>query len=72
MVLYGHTPMPEPEWVNNTMCLDTGCVFGGRLTALRYPEKEIVSVPAEQVWYEPAKPFPTAPTQVDPAGRRDA
>nr|WP_216093976.1 AAA family ATPase [Jiangella alba] len=37
MVLYGHTPTPEPEWVNNTMCLDTGCVFGGHLTALRYP-----------------------------------
>ncbi len=59
MVLYGHTPTPEPEWVNNTLCLDTGCVFGGKLTALRYPEKEIVSVPAERVWYEPAKPFPT-------------
>ena len=57
MVLYGHTPTPEPEWVNNTMCLDTGCVFGGRLTALRYPEKELVSVPAERVWYEPAKPL---------------
>ena len=42
MVLYGHTPIPEPEWVNNTLCLDTGCVFGGSLTALRYPEKEIV------------------------------
>jgi protein phosphatase len=60
MVLYGHTPTPEPEWVNNTMCLDTGCVFGGRLTALRYPEKEIVSVPAGKVWYEPVKPFPAA------------
>ena len=60
MVLYGHTPTPEPEWINNTMCLDTGCVFGGKLTALRYPEKEVVSVPAERVWYEPAKPFPTA------------
>ena len=60
MVLYGHTPTPEPEWVNNTLCLDTGCVFGGKLTALRYPEKEIVSVPAERVWYEPAKPFPTS------------
>ena len=57
MVLYGHTPTPRPEWVNGTMCLDTGCVFGGALTALRYPEKEVVSVPAEQVWYEPAKPF---------------
>jgi protein phosphatase len=58
MVLYGHTPTPEAEWVNNTMCLDTGCVFGGKLTALRYPEREVVSVPAEKVWYEPAKPFP--------------
>jgi protein phosphatase len=60
MVLYGHTPTPAPQWINNTMCLDTGCVFGGNLTALRYPEKEVVSVPADQVWYEPAKPFPTA------------
>jgi protein phosphatase len=58
MVLYGHTPTSDPEWVNNTMCLDTGCVFGGRLTALRYPEKEMVSVPAGRVWYEPARPFP--------------
>ncbi|MGQ0466425.1 MAG: polynucleotide kinase-phosphatase [Sporichthyaceae bacterium] len=58
MVLYGHTPTPEPEWINNTMCLDTGAVFGGKLTALRYPEKEIVSVPAQQVWYQPSKPFP--------------
>jgi protein phosphatase len=58
MVLYGHTPVPEPEWVNKTMCLDTGCVFGGRLTALRYPEREIVATPAARVYYAPAKPFP--------------
>ncbi len=57
MVLYGHTPTPQAEWVNNTMCLDTGCVFGGNLTALRYPEKELVAVPAERVWYEPVKPL---------------
>jgi len=58
MVLYGHTPIEAPEWINNTMCLDTGCVFGGKLTALRYPEKEVISIPAERVWYEPAGPFP--------------
>lgn len=52
MVVYGHTPTTRPEWVNNTICLDTGAVFGGHLTALRYPEREIVQVPAEKVWYE--------------------
>jgi protein phosphatase len=57
-VVYGHTPIPVPEWVNNTLCVDTGCVFGGRLTALRYPEREVVSVPAAKVYYEPARPFP--------------
>ena len=56
-VLYGHTPVPTVEWINNTACLDTGCVFGGALTALRYPEREIVSVPAERVWYEPLRPL---------------
>jgi protein phosphatase len=57
MVLYGHTPVVQPSWVNNTLCLDTGCVFGGELTALRYPERELASVPAQQVWYEPVRPL---------------
>ncbi len=56
-VVYGHTPMPEAEWLNNTICIDTGCVFGGQLTALRYPEKELVSVPAKYTYYESVKPF---------------
>ena len=47
----------EPEWLNRTINIDTGCVFGGRLTALRYPENELVSVPARAVYAEPAKPF---------------
>lgn len=57
MVVYGHTPVPEPEWINRTICIDTGCVFGGKLSALRYPEKELVSVPAAREYYAPAKPL---------------
>ena len=56
-VVYGHTPVPEPEWFNHTINLDTGCVFGGKLTALRYPEKELVFVPAQRVYSEPVRPF---------------
>jgi protein phosphatase len=56
-VVYGHTPVPEAEWLNNTICLDTGCVFGGKLTALRYPERELVSVPARREYYPPVRPL---------------
>ncbi|MCO6435481.1 MAG: polynucleotide kinase-phosphatase [Phycisphaerae bacterium] len=59
-VVYGHTPVPAPQWLNRTINIDTGCVFGGKLTALRYPERELVSVPAARVYFESAKPFPTA------------
>ncbi|MCA8988103.1 MAG: polynucleotide kinase-phosphatase [Planctomycetaceae bacterium] len=57
LVVYGHTPVAEPAWLNHTVNIDTGCVFGGKLTALRYPEEEIVSVPARQTYYEPSRPF---------------
>jgi protein phosphatase len=59
-VVYGHTPTLEPEWLNRTICIDTGCVFGGKLTALRWPEKEIVSVAAAATYYEPARPLVAA------------
>ena len=57
MVVYGHTPVPETDWLNRTVNIDTGCVFGGRLTALRYPENEFVSVPAARTYCEPDRPF---------------
>lgn len=61
-VVYGHTPVPEAVWVNNTICLDTGCVFGGALTALRYPERELVQVDAEREHYAPVRPLAPPPT----------
>ena len=60
-VVYGHTPVPDLEWLNRTINIDTGCVFGGRLSALRWPEKELVSVPAGAIYAEPARPFLAVP-----------
>jgi protein phosphatase len=57
LVVYGHTPVADPAWQNNTVNIDTGCVFGGRLSALRYPEREIVSVPSVRQYCEPGRPF---------------
>ncbi len=56
-VVYGHTPVVEPVWVNRTIDIDTGCVYGHRLTALRYPESELVAVPARRVHVEKSGPF---------------
>ena len=55
MVVHGHVPVLEAQWLNNTIDIDTGCVFGGKLTALRYPEQELVSVDAAKVYCEPVK-----------------
>ena len=57
MVVYGHTPVPEAEWLNGTICIDTGCVFGGHLTAMRYPERDLVSVAAHAKYAEPKRPL---------------
>ncbi len=75
VVVYGHTPVPEAAWVNNTICIDTGCVFGGKLTALRYPERELASVSARRAYYQPARPLvrdaDAAPSQAGPDGLLD-
>lgn len=72
-VVYGHTPVLEANWVNGTICIDTGCVFGGKMTALRYPELELVSVDAKQTYYEPIRPLeaPAADTGSIPAHQLD-
>ena len=66
MVVYGHTPVPDAKWINRTICIDTGCVFGGKLTALRYPERELVQVDAAKVYYEPTRPLQRAPKDERP------
>lgn len=68
MVIYGHTPVPEVQWLNHTADIDTGCVFGGKLTAMRYPEQDLVSVPAAEVYCEPVRPLihvPASTTESD-------
>lgn len=56
-IVYGHTPLAKLAWVNNTLCIDTGCCFGGALTALRWPERKMTSVPAEAEYTLRRRPF---------------
>ena len=60
-VVYGHTPVAKPQWRHKTINIDTGCVFGGSLTALRYPEMELESVRAARTYAEPSRPFLEGP-----------
>ena len=69
-IVYGHTPVLEPNWVNGTLCIDTGCCFGGKLTALRYPEMDLVQVPAARTYYEPIRPLEAPPAETGGAHGR--
>ena len=64
-VIYGHIPQLEVKAMNGTYCIDTGCVFGGKLTAYRYPERELVDVDALAQYYAPVKPLSGAQTAAD-------
>jgi protein phosphatase len=72
MVVYGHTPVPQPDWLNRTINIDTGCVFGGSLTALRYPEKELISVAARATYAQPLKPLSAATSVAAPLTSQQA
>jgi len=65
LVVYGHMPVATVRPKNNTWCIDTGCVFGGKLTAFRYPERETVSVDARKQYYQPVRPFADAKNEED-------
>lgn len=56
-VVYGHTPVLEPVWRNDSIDIDTGCAFGWRLTALQWPERTLVSVPARRIYARRSRPF---------------
>lgn len=66
LIVYGHTPVARPRWVHNTVNIDTGCAFGGSLTALRYPEREFMSIPAQRMYADSKKPFLPAPVLQPP------
>jgi len=66
VVVHGHTPMPEAEWLNDVLCIDTGCVFGGKLTAFRWPEREMVAIPAARKYAEPSRPLAAGARTVQP------
>lgn len=67
MVIYGHTPVPQPDWLNRTINIDTGCVFGGSLTALRYPERELLSIPARATYAQPVRPLVATVAEAAPS-----
>ena len=71
LVVFGHTPVLVPRWQGRTVDIDTGCVFGGALTALRWPEATLVSVPARRQWAIPGRAMRDDPF-VAPGSERHA
>ncbi len=63
LIVYGHNVVAEAREVRHTLNIDTGCVFGGRLTTLRYPEMELVQVQAARNYYHPEQPEAEEPPQ---------
>ena len=56
-VVHGHTPMTAPGWSNAALCIDSGCVFGGVLTAYRWPEETLIGVAADRIYCAPPRPL---------------
>ena len=64
-IVYGHIPQIEVQSMNGTYCIDTGCVFGGKLTAYRYPERELEEVDAIEQYYVSVNPLTANQTVID-------
>ncbi len=43
-VVFGHTPLRQVLMADDRIGIDTGCVFGGKLTCLKLPQREIIQV----------------------------
>jgi diadenosine tetraphosphatase ApaH/serine/threonine PP2A family protein phosphatase len=56
IALFGHWPASEPRRAKRALGLDTGCVYGYKLTAYIVESDEIVSVQARRAYDPPRKP----------------
>ncbi|MFB6250699.1 MAG: metallophosphoesterase family protein [Halobellus sp.] len=64
-VFFGHTVLAEPIQTEWAIGLDTGCVYGGSLTAYDYYQDHFVSVPAAETYEERADRKVLEPENVD-------
>ena len=69
-VIHGHVPVARACWRNGVADVDLGCVFGGALCAVRWPERDFVAVPAERPWWKPDGQTRILPDPDDLPGRR--